>query len=122
MKIDLDLFDKVNVEESKASVGSRNICYLVQKAEHKWWDRFLKQGGNWEASCFFEIGADNNMDFSGLDFSKMGIGGGEGLGDFGADKESEAEEGATGNESSSNENLAGATVRSEQGGEPEAKA
>ncbi|KAI9112690.1 hypothetical protein K1719_016356 [Acacia pycnantha] len=140
-EIDLDLFDKVNVEESKASVGSRNICYLVQKAEEKWWDRLLKQGGkppiflkvDWDKWVDEDeeqdtgLGADNNMDFGGLDFSKMGMGGGEGLGDFGAgddvdeDEESEAEEGTTGKESSGNEHLAGATVSNKQGGEPEAK-
>lgn len=32
-------------QNSKASVGSRHICYLVKKAEYKWWDRLLKQGG-----------------------------------------------------------------------------
>lgn len=71
-EVDIDLFDKVDVnvsaldrvklspprficilcqiieleiwqlQESKASVGLRNICYLVKKAEKKWWSRLLK--------------------------------------------------------------------------------
>lgn len=32
-------------QESKASVGLRNICYLVKKAEKKWWSRLQKQEG-----------------------------------------------------------------------------
>lgn len=139
-EIDLDLYGNVNVEESKASVGSRNICYLIKKAEDKWWDRLLKQGGkppvflkvDWDKWVDEDeeqdtsLGADNNMDFSGLDFSKMGMGGGEGLGDFAAgddeDEESDAEDDATGKESSGNEHLKGATTGGEQSGEPEAKA
>ncbi|GAV76684.1 CS domain-containing protein, partial [Cephalotus follicularis] len=38
-EVDFDLYDKVDVNESKASVGLRNICYLVKKAENKWWSR-----------------------------------------------------------------------------------
>lgn len=32
-------------QESKVSTTSRSIFYLVKKAESKWWDRLLKQGG-----------------------------------------------------------------------------
>lgn len=33
------------LQESKASVGSRNIVYIVKKEESKWWSRLLKQEG-----------------------------------------------------------------------------
>ncbi|KAF3642093.1 putative F-actin-capping protein subunit beta-like [Capsicum annuum] len=42
---DLHLFDKIDVDESKSSVTSRSICYLVKKAEDKWWARLVKQEG-----------------------------------------------------------------------------
>ena len=33
------------LQESKAAVGPRNICYLVAKEEKNWWPRLLKQAG-----------------------------------------------------------------------------
>ncbi|GJZ39497.1 HSP20-like chaperone, partial [Tanacetum coccineum] len=44
-EIDVNLHDKVDVNESKSSVGSRNIVYLIKKEENKWWNRLLKQEG-----------------------------------------------------------------------------
>lgn len=44
-EVDFDLYDEVNVNESKASVGSRNIIYLIKKVESKWWSRLLKKEG-----------------------------------------------------------------------------
>ncbi|PHU20208.1 hypothetical protein BC332_11359 [Capsicum chinense] len=41
-EVDLDLFDKINVDESKSSSTSRSIVYLVKKAEDKWWSRLIK--------------------------------------------------------------------------------
>ncbi|NP_001237326.1 Co-chaperone protein p23-1-like [Glycine max] len=91
-EVDIDLFDKIDVNNSKASVGSRNICYLVKKAENKWWDRLLKQGGkspvflkvDWDKWVDEDEEQDNkpaasDMDFGDIDFSKLGMGGGEGL-------------------------------------------
>ncbi|CAI0421417.1 unnamed protein product [Linum tenue] len=43
--VDLELFDKVNVEESKYVVGPRNISYIIIKAESNWWPRLIKQEG-----------------------------------------------------------------------------
>ncbi|XP_021819733.1 uncharacterized protein Os08g0359500-like isoform X3 [Prunus avium] len=95
-EIDLDLYDKIDVNESKASVGLRNICYLVKKAEDKWWSRLIKQQG--KAPVFLKVdwdkwvdedeepevkpdeGAGNNMDFGDFDFSKLNMGGGGGGG------------------------------------------
>ncbi|XP_038886632.1 co-chaperone protein p23-1-like [Benincasa hispida] len=91
-EVDIDLYDKVDINESKASVGMRNIRYLIEKAEKKWWSRLLKQEG--KPPVFVKIDWDkwidedeekgnnsaNEMDFSNLDFSKLGIDAGEGLG------------------------------------------
>ncbi|XP_062098511.1 co-chaperone protein p23-1-like [Humulus lupulus] len=90
-ELDLDLFDKVDVNESKASVGLRNIRYLIKKNEDKWWSRLLKQAG--KPPVFLKVDWDkwvdedeehennnneveNDMDFGDLDFSKLNMGGG----------------------------------------------
>lgn len=87
-EVDIDLYDKVDVNDSKASVGLRNICYLVKKAENKWWSRLLKQGG--KPPIFLKVDWDKwidedeegkddkppaDMDFGDFDFSKMNMGG-----------------------------------------------
>lgn len=35
----------VVIQESQSSITSRNICYLVKKAEDNWWSRLIKQEG-----------------------------------------------------------------------------
>ncbi|XP_008456698.2 co-chaperone protein p23-1-like isoform X2 [Cucumis melo] len=100
-EVDIDLYDKVDINESKASIGMRNIRYLIEKAEKKWWSRLLKQEG--KHPVFVKIDWDkwidedeekgdnsgNDMDFSSLDFSKLGLdpGGGMGADAFGEDDE-----------------------------------
>ncbi|KAK9111145.1 hypothetical protein Scep_018664 [Stephania cephalantha] len=83
-EIDIDLFDKVDVNESKASICSRNICYLIQKAEKKWWSRLWKQG---RKPVFLSVDWDKwvdeddeqedksgaGTDFGNLDFSKLNM-------------------------------------------------
>ncbi|WRX31328.1 CS domain - like 8 [Theobroma cacao] len=59
-EVDIDLRDKVDVAESKASVGKRNICYLVKKAENKWWSRLLKQEG--KPPVFLKVDWDKWVD------------------------------------------------------------
>ncbi|KAK9943521.1 hypothetical protein M0R45_009126 [Rubus argutus] len=91
-EVDFDLYDKIDVNESKVNIGLRNICYLVKKAENKWWKRLIKQEG--KAHIFLKIdwdkwidedeeledkGFGNDMDFSDLDFSKLSMDGGNGL-------------------------------------------
>lgn len=44
-ELDLDLFDKINVEDSKVSAGLRNIFCVLQKNEKGWWKRLLKSEG-----------------------------------------------------------------------------
>ncbi|XWS15331.1 hypothetical protein CRYUN_Cryun35bG0086700 [Craigia yunnanensis] len=93
-EVDMDLHDKVDIDESKASVGKRNICYLVKKAENKWWSRLLKQEG--KPPLFLKVDWDRwvdededqdqdskagpDMNFGDFDFSKLNMGGGEGFG------------------------------------------
>ncbi|KAL6648060.1 hypothetical protein ACP70R_012284 [Stipagrostis hirtigluma subsp. patula] len=82
-ELDLELFDAVNVEESKAAVAPRTICYLIKKAESKWWPRLLKKEGRppvflkvdwdkWQDEDDEDLGLG---DFSDMDFSKLGMGG-----------------------------------------------
>ncbi|PSS00023.1 HSP20-like chaperone protein [Actinidia chinensis var. chinensis] len=102
-ELDMDLYDKVDVNESKASVGLRNICYLIKKAESKSWSRLLKQEGkppvflkvDWDKWVDEDEGQDSKsgagMDFGDFDFSKLNMGGG---GDFDGDEdEAEKDEG-----------------------------
>jgi len=82
-EFDLELFDAVNVEESKAAVAPRTICYLIKKAESKWWPRLLKKEG--KAPVFLKVDWDKWQDeddedvgfndFSDMDFSKLDMGG-----------------------------------------------
>ncbi|XP_061373088.1 co-chaperone protein p23-1-like isoform X2 [Gastrolobium bilobum] len=118
-EIDIDLFDNIDVNNSKASLGSRNICYLVKKAENKWWDRLLKQGGkppiflkvDWDKWVDEDEEQDNkpasDMDFGDIDFSKLNMGGGGGM-DFDAagdddDDESDTEDEVAAQASTGNE-------------------
>ncbi|XP_022772483.1 uncharacterized protein OsI_027940-like [Durio zibethinus] len=91
-EVDMALHDQIVVDESKASVGKRNICYLVKKAENKWWSRLLKQEG--KPPVFWKVDWDRwvdegeedqdnaialDMNFGDFDFSKLNMGGGEGF-------------------------------------------
>ncbi|XP_058773390.1 co-chaperone protein p23-1-like [Vicia villosa] len=110
-EVDIDLFDKIDVDNSESSASSRQICYLVKKAENKWWDRLLKQGG--KSPSFLKVDWDkwidedevneqdanpvSDMDFGDVDFSKLNMGGGDNSLDFDAagdddDDESDSEE------------------------------
>lgn len=48
------------LQESKAAVGLRNICYLVKKAESKWWSRLLKKEGR--PPAFLKVDWDKWID------------------------------------------------------------
>ncbi|WJX71167.1 prostaglandin-E synthase [Trifolium repens] len=140
-EIDIDLFDNIDVNNSKVSPSSRHICYLVKKAEDKWWDRLLKQGG--KSPSFLKVDWDkwvdededndqaakpgSDMDFGDIDFSKLNMGGGGGDLDFGAagdddDDESDSEEEDTEQASSGIELDAKDTVGSNTNGAPNTKA
>ncbi|GLT88666.1 hypothetical protein SLE2022_066820 [Rubroshorea leprosula] len=79
-EVDIELFDKVNVEESKYNIGVRSIVYVVKQAEKRWWDGLLKQEG--KPPVFVKVDWDkwvdeedenerSGMDFDNMDFSKQ---------------------------------------------------
>ncbi|AES75244.1 putative HSP20-like chaperone [Medicago truncatula] len=92
-EVNVDLFDSIDVNDIITSASSRQICYLVKKAENKWWDRLLKQGG--KIPSFLKIDWDkwvdedeyyeqeakpaSDKDLGDIDFSKLNMGGGDGL-------------------------------------------
>ncbi|TKY51475.1 cytosolic prostaglandin-E synthase [Spatholobus suberectus] len=138
-EVNIDLFDKVDVNNSTASVGSRNIFYVVKKTESKWWSRLLKQGGkppvflkvDWDKWIDEDEEQEDNkpgtdMDFSNFDFSKLSMGGGEGLDDDMADDrdddESDTEEEVTEQASADNEPDTKDTVASNPSAASDAKA
>ncbi|CAN0843688.1 Mogroside IE synthase [Linum grandiflorum] len=86
--VDLELFDKVDIKESKYNIGVRSIVYVINKAENKWWPRLIKQQG--KAPVFLKVDWDKwvdeddenesggaAMNFDDMDFSKLGMGGGD---------------------------------------------
>ncbi|KAL8491428.1 hypothetical protein ACS0TY_023161 [Phlomoides rotata] len=122
-EIDLDLYDKVNVNESKASITSRNVVYLVKKAESQWWSRLLKQEGkppvflkvDWNKWVDEDDDEDEkpglDMEPGDIDFSQLNLGG---AGDY--DAEAADEDEVTDDESDTDEDdegrEGGATVDS----------
>nr|GMC52521.1 co-chaperone protein P23-1-like [Ipomoea batatas]GMC54620.1 co-chaperone protein P23-1-like [Ipomoea batatas] len=100
-EVDFELFDKVDVNESKGSTTSRYICYLIKKAENKWWSRLLKQEG--KPPVFLKVDWDKwvdedeqdekpgaGMDFGDdFDFSNLSMGG---PGDFDPDAAGDADD------------------------------
>ncbi|KAG9454947.1 hypothetical protein H6P81_007851 [Aristolochia fimbriata] len=100
-EVDLELFDKINTEESKASIGVRNIVYVIKKVEKKWWDRLLKTEG--KPPVYLKVDWDKwvdveeeegktGFDFDDMDFSKLGMGGDEFDTDDAEDEEEENED------------------------------
>ncbi|XP_058107525.1 co-chaperone protein p23-1-like isoform X2 [Magnolia sinica] len=78
-EVDIELFDKIDTEESKVSIGVRHIVYVIKKTEKKWWGRLLKQEG--KPPVFLKVDWDKwvdeedenekaGMDFDDMDFSK----------------------------------------------------
>ncbi|CAM8928091.1 unnamed protein product [Rhodiola kirilowii] len=90
----LNLHDKVNVEESKISVGPRNVFCVIEKAEKQWWKKLVKDvktphyvkvdWDKWVDEDEDEPAAGGDMDMGGMDFSKFSdMGGMGGLGGMG---------------------------------------
>ncbi|XP_041020186.1 uncharacterized protein OsI_027940 isoform X3 [Juglans microcarpa x Juglans regia] len=86
-ELKLNLFDKVDVEESKINIGVRSIFCILEKAEKVWWKRLLREDG--KAPHFIKVDWDkwvdededngaNDLDLGGMDFSKFGGMGGMG--------------------------------------------
>ncbi|KAI3921825.1 hypothetical protein MKX01_005514, partial [Papaver californicum] len=76
-EVDIELYDKINVEESKVNNDVRIIVYVIKKAESKWWSRLLKQKG--KPPVFLRVDWDKwiveddekektDMDFNDVDF------------------------------------------------------
>ncbi|XP_057439284.1 uncharacterized protein OsI_027940 isoform X2 [Lotus japonicus] len=96
-EVKLELFDKVNVEESKINIGVRSIFSVVQKAESGWWKRLLRGEGKpphyvkvdwdkWVDEDEEDVVAEPDM--GGMDFSKFGGMGDDAMDDFeGSDDE-----------------------------------
>ncbi|KAI3926901.1 hypothetical protein MKX01_032816, partial [Papaver californicum] len=81
-EVDIELYDKINVEESKFNNGVRNIVYVIKKAESKRWSRLLKQEG--KPPVFLKVDWDKwvdeddekektDMDFNDVDFSNRNL-------------------------------------------------
>ncbi|KAJ7982440.1 HSP20-like chaperones superfamily protein [Quillaja saponaria] len=79
-EFDIELFDKVNVEESKCNIGVRSVVYVIKKVERKWWPRLIKQEG--KPPVFLKVDWDKwvdeedenemaEMDFDHADFSNL---------------------------------------------------
>ncbi|XP_019247190.1 PREDICTED: uncharacterized protein OsI_027940 isoform X2 [Nicotiana attenuata] len=82
-ELKLELQDKVNVEESKISIGVRSIVCVLQKAEPKWWNKLLRGDAktphyvkvDWDKWVDEDDEADagpGDMDMNSMDFSKFG--------------------------------------------------
>ncbi|GJW89736.1 HSP20-like chaperone [Tanacetum coccineum] len=102
-EIGVNLHDKVDVNESKSSAGSRSIVYLIKKEESKWWNRLLNQEG--KTPAFVKVDWDKwvdedeqdekaaaDMDFGDIDFSNLNMGGGDGFDAEGDEDDSDTEE------------------------------
>ncbi|KAL7585253.1 uncharacterized protein Os08g0359500 [Lactuca sativa] len=84
----LELFDKVNVDESKINIGERSVFCILEKAEAKWWNKLLSGDGktphyvkvDWDkwADEDDDAGPAADLDMGGMDFSKFGDMGGMG--------------------------------------------
>ncbi|XP_019417993.1 PREDICTED: uncharacterized protein OsI_027940-like isoform X3 [Lupinus angustifolius] len=87
-ELKLELFDKVNVEESKINVGKRSIFCVVQKAEDEWWKRLLRAEGkaphyvkvDWDKWVDEDEDEGGEPDMGGTDFSKLAGMGGDAMG------------------------------------------
>ncbi|XP_021714695.1 uncharacterized protein At3g03773-like isoform X3 [Chenopodium quinoa] len=77
-EVDIELLDKISVEESKYNIGVRQIVYVIQKAEKKWWSRLLKEEGkppvflkvDWDKWVDEDEENEKSFDFGDMDFSK----------------------------------------------------
>ncbi|KAL3849765.1 hypothetical protein ACJIZ3_011647 [Penstemon smallii] len=89
-ELKLDLFDKVDVEESKINIGVRNIFCVLEKVEPKWWTKLFR--GDEKTPHYVKVdwdkwvdedddtgaGGPADLDLGGMDFSKFGDMGGLG--------------------------------------------
>ncbi|XP_056170823.1 uncharacterized protein OsI_027940 isoform X3 [Syzygium oleosum] len=131
-ELKLELFDKVDVEESKINIGVRNIFCILEKAEKEWWKKLLRGDGkpphyvkvDWDkwVDEDEDTGGMGDLDLGGMDFSKFG-GMGMGMGDDMPEdfEDSDDEEVAKPGESSAGEAEAAAKQEDEEAGKKEVK-
>ncbi|KVH94471.1 hypothetical protein Ccrd_003467 [Cynara cardunculus var. scolymus] len=82
----LELFDKVNVDESKINTGERSVFCILEKAEPKWWKKLLSGDGktphyvkvDWDKWKFGDMGGMGGMGMPGM--GGMGMPGMGGMG------------------------------------------
>jgi cytosolic prostaglandin-E synthase len=60
------------LQESQAAVAPRTICYLIKKAESKWWPRLLKKEG--KPPVFLKVDWDKWHDKEDEDIGRMSFG------------------------------------------------
>ncbi|XP_077218457.1 uncharacterized protein OsI_027940-like [Tasmannia lanceolata] len=101
-ELKLNLYDKVNVEESKINTGMRSIFCVVEKAEEGWWKKLLC--GDDKTPHYVKVDWDKwvdedddsgpaDLDMGGMDFSKFGgMEGMDGMDDEFDDTDEEGEE------------------------------
>ncbi|PIA44411.1 hypothetical protein AQUCO_01700183v1 [Aquilegia coerulea] len=102
-ELKLDLYDKVNVEESKINLGVRSIFCVIEKAEKEWWKKLLR--GDEKTPHYVKVDWDkwadedsddvpvDDLDLGGMDFSNFG--GMDGMGemdDMGDDEPDDTED------------------------------
>lgn len=125
-ELKLELFDKVDVEESKINYGVRSIFCILEKAEKKWWNKLLRGDGkpphyvkvDWDkwADEDEDNGSGNgpaDFDLGGMDFSKFGDFGGAGGGDEFEDSDDDEQEVSKPEEEDAEEK-AGASISEEK--------
>lgn len=106
-ELDMELFEKVNVEDSKISTGLRNVVCVLQKNEKGWWKRLLKAEGkpppylkvDWDKWVDEDEENESSNKFDNLDLGSMddfssfnmdnAMGGMEDLGDDEPDSDNE---------------------------------
>ncbi|KAG6523229.1 co-chaperone protein p23-1-like isoform X2 [Zingiber officinale] len=59
-EVDLKLFDRINVKESKLNISARSIVYVVKKLDKKWWSRLLKEDA--KPPAFLKVDWDKWID------------------------------------------------------------
>lgn len=123
-ELDFYLYDKVDVNESKASTTTRHIMYVVKKADSKWWSRLLKQEG--KPPVFLKVDWDKwvdedeekpggDLDFGDFDLSNLNMGGPEDF-DTGGVGEDEDDESDTDEEKNENPTAVGHEAATANGG------
>lgn len=123
-ELQLPLFDKVNVEESKINVGVRGIFCVVQKAEDEWWKRLLKAEGKpphyvkvdwdkWVDEDEDEDAGLGDLDLGGMDFSQFE--GDDAVGADFDDGDDEVQEASEPEKQEGNDNEGGSTVGDQAG-------